>query len=511
MSQLGAPPTPPPYSPPTLPPPSRPQSSDIPGWVVVTAAALAFAVAGMLAFVVVNGRAGTPAAAPARARHHYPRHWNHKIAPLARIAQKQRGLTFKHPIAVRFLSPTAYRKSMRKDDGDGGSSTRKDRRQIAEETGFLRALGLIGGNVDLRRAFDDTEAAGTAAYYSFKTRSITIRGRRLTPEVKDTIVHELTHGLQDQNFQVGARMAALDKQTGRDSSAGEILDAVVEGDAVRMQDAYRDSLPVRQRRALDREANRESAQADHGLAHVPAIVVSMFTSPYALGPGLVGAAAQLGGNAGVDRLLRHTPAHEIALLDPFQALSGRTGATLAFPAVPSGDKRFDRGEFGALGWDWLLSERLPLRQALSAADGWGADSYVAYDHGGRSCTRIDFRGRTASDTATMDTALHQWAAAAPGAPALVTRRGGVLQLQSCDPGGDFRTGPDHSMAALHLAATRTGLGIGLVRLGLQSGVATCLAGRLVDDYPASDLNDPSYGVDNPAFQEHVHELELSCE
>jgi hypothetical protein len=465
----------------------------------------------MLAFVVVEGRTDSPAAAPPPARHHYPKHWNHKIAPLARIAEKQRGLRFKHPIAVRFLSPTAYRKSMRTDDGDGGKPTRKDRRQLAEETGFLRALGLVGGNVDLRRAFDDTETADTDAYYSFRTKSITVRGRRLTPNVKDTIVHELTHGLQDQNFRVGAKMKALDKQSGRDSSAGEILDAVVEGDAVRMQDAYRDSLPPRQRRMLDREANRESAQADHGLAHVPAIVVSMFSSPYELGPGLVGAAAQLSGNDGVDRLLRHTPTHEIALLDPFQAIAGRTGGSMPFPAVPSGDKRFDRGEFGALGWDWLLSERLPLRQALSAADGWGSDAYVAYDQAGRACTRIDFRGRTASATSTMETALHQWAAGAPGAPAQVTRRGGVVELESCDPGAAYRTGPDHSMAALNLAATRTGLGIGLVRLGLTSGVASCLAGKLVDRYPVSDLNDPSYGTHDPAFQEHVHELELSCE
>ena len=31
-------------------------------------------------------------------------------------------------------------------------------------------------------------------------------------------------------------------------------------------------------------------------------------------------------------------------------------------------------------------------QALTAADGWGGDSYAAYERNGVSCVTVDFRG-----------------------------------------------------------------------------------------------------------------------
>ena len=64
------------------------------------------------------------------------------------------------------------------------------------------------------------------AYYSFRTKQITVRGRTLTPSVKATLVHELTHVLQDQHFRIGHRVKLLQRQQGPSTAQYDVLDAI---------------------------------------------------------------------------------------------------------------------------------------------------------------------------------------------------------------------------------------------------------------------------------------------
>ncbi len=63
----------------------------------------------------------------------------------------------------------------------------------------------------VRRRSTTPVAAGTLAYYSFEDKNITVRGQRVTPAMRSTLVHELTHVLQDQNFGIGAMQKKLEK------------------------------------------------------------------------------------------------------------------------------------------------------------------------------------------------------------------------------------------------------------------------------------------------------------
>jgi hypothetical protein len=360
MSQLGAPPTPPPYRQPTLPP-TRPQSSDIPAWVVGLTGVLTLCLAALLAFVVFNGDDQTPTAAPPpRHVHHFPQHWNRKIAPLAKIAADQRDLHFKHPVPVRFLSPAAFRKSLRSEDG---KVTHHDRVEVEQTAGMMRALGLLSGRVDLIHAMQHAGGAAVLAYYSFHDKRITVRGRTITPSIRSTLVHELTHVLQDQHFGIGRRLVQLQKAKGPTDSRYDVLDAIVEGDANRVKALYRSSLSARAQHALDAAQGKESADAQTGLAGIPHIIVTMMTSPYTLGLGLTGTVAADGGNAAVDRLLRKPPAHDSVLLDPLRALTGTTGAAkVKVPALGPGQRKLDSGEFGAVSWYLMLASRIPRRR-----------------------------------------------------------------------------------------------------------------------------------------------------
>ena len=64
----------------------------------------------------------------------------------------------------------------------------------------------------------------------------------------------------------------------------------------------------------------------------------------------------------------------------------------------------------------VLAARLDPEVALTAAEGWGGDRYVAYTKrgtGGRECVRVAIRGDTAADTEEIGDAFEEWSAALP--------------------------------------------------------------------------------------------------
>lgn len=498
MTDLGVPP-----APQRAAAPAGEPSPETPLWVLLVAVVLMLAGAGAAALALTHD--ATAEAAPS-----YPDQWDNRIAPYVKIAEKQRGLTFLHPVTVRFLPAAEFEKTVTADEKE---LDEKDRTELEQFTGLMRAFGLITGDVNLFDAVNAYSGAGTLAYYSLEDKRITIRGERVTPAVRATVVHELTHVLQDQIFGIGDRVKKLHKESekGESTSEASVLDAIIEGDASRVETLYRDSLTAKKRKALDAGRKDEFARASGRIKRVPKVIVTMMTSPYTLGEALVQTVAADGGNAAVDTLFRDAPTHESSLLDPLQALAGDTDAVkVDVPEVVEGEKKFDSGELGVLTWYLMLAERLPLRDALAAADGWGGDAYVAFEHDGDSCARMTYAGDTPQDTARMLSALQHWVAAAPGSPVEVSLEGGLVRFESCDPGKAADVGKDASGNAVDLVATRTYLGVTFLRAGATQKRAHCLAGRLAREFPVSRLNDPKFAVDDTAERARVQQLAADC-
>jgi hypothetical protein len=472
--------------------PDRPEPVRAPLWMALTVGAVLLAIVAVLAVVLVvqpapAGRGAAGAMPPGSSHTAYPQRWDRRIAPYAKIAAKQRDLRFEHPVEVRFLPVTRFEKTV---TADAGELTAEDRHELDRATGLMRALGLIHGEVDFFEAVNDVSGGGILAYYSFKTQRITIRGKRLTPAIRSTLVHELTHALQDQHFGIGARMKKLEKaaKRGEDTSAASVLKAAFEGDADRVQDLYRDSLPPAQRRALDSGVADQNDSASERLDDVPAIFVTMMTSPYILGRALVDTVATDGGTAAVDDLLTTSPVHDVALLDPLRVLAGDVeGRPVEVPQLDRGDKKWDSGEFGAVFWYLMLAERLPLNDALKAVDGWGGDAYVSFEHAGTTCARATYVGTDAAATGRMESALTRWAAAAPGSPATVTRVDGAVHFEACDPGASAASGNDASSDAITLVSVRNQLALSFVKAGAPVDEAQCVVARLLDTYTLAEM------------------------
>lgn len=484
------------------PVPAGPQQPEhtIPLWVIWVAVGLLLAGIGMVAFALLAEQRSSDRTPD------YPSSWDPRVLPYVRAAEKQRDLQFLHPVAVRFLTGPEFEKGVRTDEAD---LDKNDRAQIEQTAGLFRALGLMSGDVDLFAAFNDATGGGTLAYYSFEDQRITVRGTRLTLAAHATLVHELTHALQDQHFGIGARYRELAKAQTHDAEI-DVLQAAVEGDAERTAQLYRDSLPRRQRaRLVAAEAAFEKSVSGK-IPNVPPVVTAIIGAPYALGQTMVDTVAQQGTEHAIDKLFSDTPTHDAALLDPFEVVAGETGArAVPQPELGHGEKKIDRSEFGALTWYLMLAERLPLRDALAAADGWGGDASVSFVRDQRSCTRMTYVGDTDADTRTMDAALVRWQQAVPGYPAKVALADGRITFETCDPGTKAKAGKGQAEQAIGLAANRSFLTLSLVKSGAPVKAARCLSTQMIDTFSLAELSRPTFGRD-AATRSTVARLAAGC-
>lgn len=440
--------------------------------VVVVLALLAGAAAVYVAFVRDTGPP-------------HPDSWDPRVEEFVKIVEDERDLRFKHPVYVDFLEEAEFTKKVTSEDED---LTDEDREGIEQATGLLRALGLIEGDLDLFDTINKLNGTSIVGYYSYEDERIRIRGTELTPAVRSTLVHELTHVLQDQHF----GLQEMTKSVEDDSAASGALDALIEGDARRIETEWRDGLSEKERKAVVKSLDKQSQGVDEDTVDIPEVLTTMMASPYDLGEALLAVAVEKGGDRAVDELFETPPTTDEHQLDPWTLVQDHAvPLDVAVPKPADGAESFDEGPFGAVMWLLVLAERIPVKEALTAADGWGGDGYVAFERNGTACVRIDYRGDTLQDLDQMGAALTTWVARLPKASASVHVGGSMLTFESCDPGPKATSvATNSSRDAIVLALSRTYLSVTLAKGGFEPADARCAADRLVHKLTLKELNDP---------------------
>src|SRR3546814_7300245 len=102
----------------------------------------------------------------------------------------------------------------------------------------------------------------------------------MTPAVTKTLVHELTHALQDQHFDLGKKFDELDND--KEGTAAAVYRGLVEGDASRIETAYVASLPTDEQQALQKSAETDQGEMLKKMDEVQQILVVLMSTPYAL-------------------------------------------------------------------------------------------------------------------------------------------------------------------------------------------------------------------------------------
>ena len=291
--------------------------------------------------------------------------------------------------------------------------------------------------------------------------------------------------MQDQHFDITERSEKLDKA--EDDAASAAFDAVVEGDAIRIENAWAESLSKAEKKALKRSEAEQGETFRKDAADVPEVVQTLMTTEYVFGEALLHVAEQDGGDDTVNDLFEDPPTTEEHEFDPWTHIEDHDkAARVPEPDLDDGERKFDEGPFGAIGWLLLLAERIPVRQALEAVDGWGGDAYVGYERDDVSCMKVLYEGDTSEDLDQMHDALTDWTQRLPNSPASVRLDGSRLLFASCDPGPKATAvATGGSDDAVSLAVSRTYLTVNLEQeAGFPTSVARCSATGLLRDTPS---------------------------
>ncbi len=449
--------------------PSRPRTRP---WLVAIGLAVAVIIA-VGGFFVTRSDSKTATSSSS------PSAWDPQVAPIAAKVAALRGLSFDHPVPVRYLTDDEFRKRVGVSSSSLSAAAR--RRLVAGEA-TLRAFGLLDGQTDLAKSFDTANESGILAYYDPDAREVVVRGTGpLDIERKAVLAHELTHVLQDQHF--GLRSIRADVARSKTASSAA-LTALIEGDAERIKGAWLAGLSKADRDAFDAAWKQVGASinGEEDAAGTAEIVRIEQGKPYVFGPEVLKVVTADGGNGAVDDALRrHNPTDAI-FLDPTAALRDPDVVSVPVPSIEHGARQVGTPDgLGAFDLFTVLAARLDRQVALDAADTWAGDRYTTYRSANNDeCVRTTIATRSTAGAKTLAGALDAWARTMPGARVTPDLARSRVTMTSCVNGSSTQT-PDNDKlkAAMDLLEARNATLANLLSRKYPEAVAECVSQRYV--------------------------------
>lgn len=338
-----------------------------------------------------------------------------EIADLSAFVERERGLEFITPVEVTMADEARFDELLFADF-DEDAQSRLDTANV------LKALGLVPADLDIDATLRQLLGAGVLGFYDPETGELVIRGQAITPYTRQTIVHELTHALDDQHF--GLDRPQYDDLTDETDFG---FSATVEGNARRVDAAYVRSLSAADQRRRDQEESQFGTATQPLLAGIPAVLLKILQAPYEYGQLFVEGLLQAGGQSLLDSAITLPPTTSTEVLHPDSFLRG--WSTTVVDAPDADGQVVDEGVFGELMTQFTLEDSEGPAVAANASSGWAGDHYVIWeDGGGSSCIRIAYEMQTDKDLEELEDAYTSWAAPRG---ATVERVGERVEVTSC--------------------------------------------------------------------------------
>jgi len=331
---------------------------------------------------------------------------NAVVGLLQGYVERSRGLRFKSPVKVTILKVDPFKDRLRAASKLGAA-------KVTGHVATMRALHLLPPDVDVVK---EQEAAydSVLGFYDPDTKELYVRGVGTTPYVRWVLVHELTHALDDQHFDL-ARFPS-----GHDDTA-LAASALVEGNAMRIQEAYQSTLQLLEKDAIVREGRQRS----HDIYGTP-FYLSLGNFPYVEGPKWVQTIMEAGGQGALDAAFGNPPTSSSEIVIPDRWFAGDRPTLL--PNPPAGGPVVDQGTIGLFELAHLLRDATDGATALDLAVQWESSRFVTWTAGNQSCTRARFVMTSGSTNQALARALGGWARLHPGAS---VSGGGGVTLTSC--------------------------------------------------------------------------------
>jgi hypothetical protein len=375
----------------------------------LAAAVVVLVVVGLVAASIGFGGRGRSSAPPSTAQAPIKR----VVADIERFVVATRHHDFKHAVPVTFLDDRRFRARLLADAA-------KDKADIETSAKVLRAVGLLTKGDDLYASVLRFVGDAVVGFYDPKSGDLVLRGTAVTPYVRTTLAHELTHALDDQWF--GLDRPALAHSN---SEASLAFTSLAEGNAVRVEDAYRATMSAADQSQAKAEEQQLAGSID--VSHVPRVVQEEVIFPYVSGPPFVRALLASGGEARVDAAFARPPTTSEDILDPKEWLAGHEA--LQLPRPKADGTVIDKGIYGRSSLVDTLEPVVGTAEATRVAGGWNGDGYVAWDAGrGSTCVRATFATDTPAELDDLTASMRTWATEQG---ASVERAEGTVTFTAC--------------------------------------------------------------------------------
>ncbi|NDJ61245.1 MAG: hypothetical protein GYB67_08980 [Chloroflexi bacterium] len=343
---------------------------------------------------------------------------------LVLITERVRGLDTLEPVERRFPTRAeviAYISDL--------YATELPPEEWARLTRFYVALGLLGPDIDLAATFLDLLGSQVAGFYDTDTRLMNVvpvsgdgPGDGLSFSEQIIFIHEYTHALQDQHYDLAALLEAS-ADLPLDQGMAQL--ALIEGDASAVMNIY-------SQRVIETNPLASLALIIEGLQAgnlflpegIPAALARELLFPYE--EGLVFVVALLDAGDGweqVEAAYADLPQTTEQILHPEKYLAGEGAVEVV--GVTLSDQL---GDAWVIDWDMPLGEfylrehlraQLDLLTARQAAAGWGGDRFqLAHNPAtGAIVWTLALAWDTPADAVEFAAAYAAWGAARFGAAA----------------------------------------------------------------------------------------------
>jgi hypothetical protein len=251
--------------------------------------------------------------------------------------------------------------------------------EAVDDARVLALFDLLDRDFDLWSLYNDLYAEQTAGYYDPATGMMYIvAAGGWTGVERLTYVHEFTHALQDQRYDLEDGLGYSDEACEDSGEHCQVLSALIEGDASLLEEQWLRTYSTEQD-YNDLLAFFDSLQTPVYDA-APAFMKKDFVFPYEQGLEFVRNVYLRDGWAGVDEVYARLPESTEQILHPSvypRATPVPVEINDLGPALSTGWEELNRGVLGEWYTRLMLETRVPESEATEAAAGWGGDAYLA--------------------------------------------------------------------------------------------------------------------------------------
>jgi Putative metallopeptidase family (DUF6782) len=255
--------------------------------------------------------------------------------------------------------------------------------ELNAQSQTLKAFGLVPADFDLGKFLINLYTEQAAGFYDPKIKTMYIASWLAPDQQEMVLAHELTHALQDQNFDLQRYVQPVKDDD--DASAARL--AVVEGYATAaMIQEMIGSIPLAKMPSMQpfmATAIRQDPAKFPVFAKAPFFFRFESLFPYSQGLQFIQKDLARSDWAGLRALFKTPPQNTKQIFDPSAYFSHDPVAELDLPDPPAPSRqttfhKVNENAFGELGYYCLLGQLISQDEAKSLAPAWAADRYAVY-------------------------------------------------------------------------------------------------------------------------------------